>query len=237
LDEDPPVATPRASLARVVAALEDAYADPALPPVRGAFELVLWENVVYLADDARRAAAFGELARRVGTTPAAVRAAPEKALLAATRHGRMAEQQARKLRLSAELALEAFGGDLATQLHRPLPESRRALTRFPAIGEPGAEKILLLTRSHPVLALDSNGLRVLQRLGFGEVRKSYAASYREAQAAATAGAPRGVEFLVRAHGLLRRHGQERCKASRPRCDACPLRAVCRYFAGARARPA
>jgi endonuclease III len=221
------------SLPRAVAALEAAYGAPPLPPARGPFALLLWENVVYLADDARRAQAFAELSRGVGTTPAAVRDAPQAALLAATRHGRMAEQQAQKLRLCADLALEAFGGTLAAVLRRPLAEARRALMRFPAIGEPGAEKILLLTRSHPILALDSNGLRVLLRLGFGEERKSYAATYRSAQQAAMAGAPRDVDWLVRAHALLRRHGQERCKAARPRCDGCPLRDRCRYVTGGR----
>ena len=34
-------------------------------------------------------------------------------------------------------------------------------------GEPGAEKVLLFSGSAPVLALDSNALRVLLRLGFG----------------------------------------------------------------------
>ena len=41
------------------------------------------------------------------------------------------------------------------------------LKKFPAIGDPGVDKILLLTRTEPVMALDSNGLRVLVRLGFG----------------------------------------------------------------------
>jgi hypothetical protein len=68
-----------------------------------------------------------------------------------------------KLRASAEIALRELRGDLRPVLRRDLAQARKALARFRAIGEPGAEKILLLTRSHPVLALDSNGLRVLLR--------------------------------------------------------------------------
>ena len=55
--------------------------------------------------------------------------------------------------------------------------------RQPCSGDPGAEKILLFSRTHSILALDSNGLRVLRRLGYGEERKSYASTYRSAQEA------------------------------------------------------
>jgi hypothetical protein len=42
---------------------------------------------------------------------------------------------------------------------------------------------------------------------------------------------RGIDWLIRAHQLLRRHGQELCRRSRPRCAACPLTAQCAYYAG------
>jgi hypothetical protein len=45
------------------------------------------------------------------------------------------------------------------------------LKRFPGIGDPGAEKILLFIHSYPVMALDSNGTRVLCRVGFSEEQK------------------------------------------------------------------
>ena len=51
------------------------------------------------------------------------------------------------------------------------PASEKALKRFPSIGDPGAEKILLFTRSYPVMALDSNGLRVLCRVGSRRSRR------------------------------------------------------------------
>ena len=53
--------------------------------------------------------------------------------------------------------------------------------QFPSIGEPGAEKILLFARVYPVLGLDSNGVRVLTRLGLVVEAKSYAATYRGVQ--------------------------------------------------------
>jgi endonuclease III len=79
-----------------------------------------------------------------------------------------------------------------------------------------------------VLALESNGLRVLLRLGYGEEQKDYAASYRSVRTAVEAVAGTDVDQLVRAHHLLRRHGQELCKNKAPRCKECPLAGGCAY---------
>jgi endonuclease-3 len=97
------------------------------------------------------------------------------------------------------------------------------------IGEPGAEKILLFCGALPVLALESNGLRALVRLGFGEDRKSYASTYKLVRAATSEQLPPDCGPLTRAHLLLRRHGQEICLRNEPDCLACPVAADCRYF--------
>jgi len=36
-------------------------------------------------------------------------------------------------------------------------------------------------------------------------------------------------FAQRAHIALRRHGQEVCKRSAPRCEVCPLRRLCTFY--------
>ena len=108
----------------------------------------------------------------------------------------------------------------------PAPEARRALQRFPGIGAPGAERLLLLAGRAPVLALDSNGLRTLLRLGYGAEAKSYSTSYRSAQAAATAELPAEPRALATAHLLLQRHGRTVCRNTRPLCGECPVRGDC-----------
>lgn len=72
----------------------------------------------------------------------------------------------------------------------------------------------------------ANCLRVLTRLGYGSPDRSYAASYRRAQAAATAELPCSALALVRAYQLLRRHGREVCTRKDPACAQCPLAAGC-----------
>jgi endonuclease-3 len=98
--------------------------------------------------------------------------------------------------------------------------------RIYGIGEPGAEKILLFTGSHAVMGLDSNGLRVLTRLGYGTAAKSYTTTYRSATAAALPELGSKIDSLVEANLLLRTHGQTVCKTSAPRCGACVIREDC-----------
>ena len=207
------------------------YGRPAPPQITDPTELILLENVAYLADDAKRAAAFAALKKRIGTRSAQILKASHQQLEEITRMGGIVpELRARRLRQIAELVHHVFHDDLAGELKKPLPQAKKALKKFPTIGDPGAEKILMLTRSYPVLALESNGLRVLLRLGFADEKKSYSASYRAVQQALERQLPSGYDALIAAHQLLRQHGQELCKRTRPLCDTgCPLTANCRYY--------
>jgi endonuclease III len=188
--------------------------------------LLLWENVAYLVDDTRRGAAFEALAATVGRDPADILAAPEADLRAVV-VGMRPEDRVARLRRVAELALERdLWPDPGPALGQPLAQARRLLRSFPGTGEPGADRILLFGRHHDVLALDSNALRVLLRLGIGEDSDNYQRSYRSAQAAAQGLLAAEGEQLIRAHLLLRRHGQEMCRRSEPHCPICPLRSRC-----------
>jgi endonuclease-3 len=208
------------------------YGEPAIPDPRPLFELVVLENVAYLVDDVTRSRSFEMLRAEVGLRPEAILSASDASLTSITGHGILAEHQADKLREIARIARDTFGGDLEPLKDEPLPQARRALQKFPSIGEPGAEKILLFAHAYPVLGLDSNGVRVLTRLGLVVEAKSYAATYRGVQRLGAEFTSRGVEWLIRAHLLLRQHGQELCKRTRPMCDRCPLSVDCAFYAGA-----
>jgi endonuclease III len=220
-------------LEEIVDRLAGVYGEPAPPPSRTLLELVLLENIAYLSDDRRREQAFHELKTQVGTLAHQILAASESALLSVAAHGILPTTFGEKLRRVAQLTKDDFGGDLEGVRTQPLADARRTLMRFPGIGPPGAEKILLLGRSHPVLGLDSNGVRVLTRLGAVKEESSYAATYRNVQAFVAAYTGKGFDWLIRAHHLLRQHGQELCKRSQPRCDRCPLNDACTYFANLR----
>jgi endonuclease-3 len=217
------------TLPLVIERLRSHYGPAKVPKPIGPWEMILWENVAYLADDVRRGKAFQTLLKRVGGEPAQIFSASDEALLEVTRYGILPEQFAAKLRKCAQIALEEFDGDLRPILKLPLAKAKKSLQRFPGIGEPAAEKILLFTRSYPVLALESNGLRVLLRLGFGEEKKSYSATYRLVQKAIEQEKKKEITWLIQAHLLLRRHGQVLCRRTKPACAKCPLAVDCRFF--------
>jgi len=216
------------TLKTTVQKLDRHYDSPATP-LTDPFELIIWENIAYLVDDERRAAAFVALSREVGLQPVDIMAAPQIQLTEFTMPGGIhAELRAQRLKESAQIVLVEFAGDLSSVLKLPLKKAISALKKFPSIGEPGAEKILLFTRSYPVLALDSNGLRVLLRLGFGEEKKSYSASYKSVKEATASELDNNIDFLISAHLLLKQHGQETCKRNNPLCEQCVLRKSCNY---------
>jgi endonuclease-3 len=220
----------RRKLQQIVAALRDYYGKPASPVTTDPLELILIENIAYLVSDERRLQAFEMLRDRIGLRPIDILAAPHEALLDVTRLGGMhPEQRVERLKAIAQTALQEFGGDLEAVMEKPLKAAKRALMNFPAIGEPGAEKIALFSRAHKVLALESNGLRSLLRIGFGEERKSYASTYRSVREACEDQVVDDFDWLIAAHQLLRIHGQRTCKNTEPLCAGCPVRQSCLYY--------
>lgn len=212
-------------LKRILAALERQYGRPEPPPAKGPFELVLWENACYLLPDERRAEVFAGLRERVGLTAEAIWNAPDSELLPlAARSGMQPETRVMRWREIARIALQEFDGNLDRVLTMEYAKARKALRKFPSIGEPGAEKILMFCGVAAGLPLESNGLRVLVRIGYGRANpKNYGAMYKSVQEAVAGELPKEIPL---AHLLLRAHGKTQCKDAAPRCEECPLAASC-----------
>ena len=217
-------------LQKIVSGRVKYYGPPRPPVTDDPFELILLENIAYLVSDERREEAFKLMRKYSGTKPHQILAASDEEILKATRLGGMrAEERVSRLREIALIAMDEFDGDLKPVLKLPLAKAKQALRTFPGIGEPGAEKILMFTRSRPVLSLDSNGLRVLLRLGFGEEKKSYTATYRAVQDSVRDQLKNDYDWLISAYIVLRQHGKQLCKTTRPLCERCPVRKSCRYY--------
>ena len=218
-------------LRRVLEELVALYGPAPPPPSADAFELILWEIVAYLANDEQRAEAMASLRRTVGTTALSIRQASSADLAEAVGKGILPDASERKLRTAADLVVSEFGGDLSMLSDLSPREAKKALQRFPGIGEPAAEKILLQLRQHPALALESNGLRVVVRLGYCSEDLSYAATYRAARSVGAELLGTDCDLLLLARHVLRRHGQTTCRRSKPTCGECVLRQGCRYGSG------
>jgi endonuclease-3 len=221
---------PKLALSPAVARLSRAYR--AEPPMRDPLHLILWENIGYLIDDERRAELFEEFGERVGFDANAIARAQHSTLLdIATRGGMRPVTRVQRWRTIAHIVLAEGKGDLGRTLRElPLSKARALLKRFPAIGDPGADKILLFAGIAGVPSLESNGLRAMVRLGYAPEEKSYAATYKGAcrvLAKASGGDP---QWLMSAYVALREHGRHLCKRSKPQCMACMLDKVCDHVA-------
>lgn len=199
-------------------------------PLTDPLAILVWENVGYLIDDARRAALFAEFEQRIGLTAHAIANAPMPVLTEIAKRGGMAPQQrAERLKEIGALAIVKCDGDLTRALKAlPLAKARSLLKRFPSVGDPGADRILLFARIAPVPALDSNGLRALVRLGFVTEEKSYGQTYKSAVAVLARDGQAGFDWLKRAYLVLREHGKALCKRSAPICEPCPLDRTCAH---------
>ncbi len=203
------VAKPKTPFQEIIGQLEAKYGRPKPPEIPDPLEMILLENVAYLVSDEQRETAFNALRERVGTAPTSILSAQQSVLLAVTRLGGMhPERRVKKLRLIVQIALEEFQGNLRSVLAQPLAKAKKSLKIFAGLGDPGAEKILLFSKAHAILALESNGLRALVRLGFGNEQKSYATTYRSTQEAVKDQLEEDCAWLIRAHQLFRRYGQE-----------------------------
>jgi len=180
-----------------------------------AFAMLVRQTCGYPASDEACAKGWDALAKDVGTSAEAILAAPKSKLVKAMRAGGIVPEL-RATRL-VEIAKKA-DADLST---------RAVLKKLPTIGDPGADKILLFTRKEAIAAVPSNATQVTERL-FG-LEGSYAQIYRASQKALDEELPKTADARIRAHLLLKRHGQTICKRSRPKCELCPLTRDCSYF--------
>jgi endonuclease III len=229
---------------KLVAVLKRSYGAPQLPPARGPFELVMWENACYLLPDERRAQVFEGLRKQVGMNPKAILNGDADTLLAlATMGGMRPKVRVFRWQEVARITLSQFNGDLGQILKLPYPQAKKALKQFPNIGDPGAEKILMFCGASPGLSphqaktgldggpglpLEWNGLRVLTRVGYGRAQKNYGAMYRSVQEVLKDELPRKAEAIAQAHLLLRQHGKEVCRDKSPQCYECPIKEMCAY---------
>jgi endonuclease III len=203
--------------------------------------MIVYLNCGYPASDASCSKGFDALQREVGLSPKEILAAPKAKLAKFLRLGGIVpEQRAERLKEIARKVKDEFGGDLKAVLKKRMQEekqqtgkgirgAKKLLREFPVVGEPSAEKILLFSKLAPVAAVPSAFVEVPARLWFGKAGKNYAADYRAAREILNAGLAETFEARQRAYLLLKRHGQQICRRSNPKCEICPLTGQCAYI--------
>lgn len=234
-------------LSGILDLLEKHYGEQAAVGPSDPYEMIVFVNCGYPATDASCTKGYGPLKAEVGTKPEQILKAPSAKLAKLTQAGGMfPELRAERLKLIARITNENFGGDLKWALEEMMtdkktPADKRlrrvkgALKEFPVIGEPGADKILLFSGMMPIAAVPLACPGVPQRILFGEEDKNYGRGYRAAQEAIATEVPEKFEARQRAYLLLKKHGQEICKRTKPKCEICPISRTCVYFLEKRPR--
>ncbi len=195
------------------------------------YEFLVWWHSGYPQSDTACQKGWDQLTREVGIDPdKLLRATPAKLAAALKAGGMVPELRAQRLKEIARLIQDEFGGDLRSALTGPMTKVRKTLKRFPGIADPGADRILLFAGIAPIAAVPSNCVHVPARIRWGAESKNYSADYRDAQTAIAAEIPEKLDPRVRAYLLLKRHGQEICKRTNPKCEQCPISSSCAYFA-------
>jgi len=111
----------------------------------------------------------------------------------------------------ARALVERHGGEVP----RTLPE----LTALPGVGRKTANVVLGNAFGIPGIAVDTHVFRVTQRLGLA---KADDPDRIEAQLALVVPKPKWTRFCH----LVQAHGRQVCRALRPACPVCPVRALC-----------
>jgi endonuclease III len=191
--------------------------------------LLLWWYCGYPASDAACTKGWKSLTGKIVPEPDEILSTRPAVLAAALKPGGMfPELRAERMKEVTARIKDEFDGDLRGALTGPIARARKILKSFPSIADPGADRILLFAKIQPVAAVPSNCTTVLERIQTGKEAKNYNASYHEAQRMIESEIAATFDARQRAYLLLKRHGQELCKRTNPKCEKCPLRAACAF---------
>jgi A/G-specific adenine glycosylase len=172
---------------------------------------VLVSEVIAQQTQAARAAQAWDRFIDAFPTPATLAAVSPATVIRAWR-GLGYNRRAIALRKAAIRIVEDHGGEV--------PGTLEALTALPGVGPYTARAVLVFAFDRPVAPLDTNVRRVLNR-ALGPLPTAPKAL----QSAADGFVPPGAAADW-AHALMDL-GATICVARRPRCDACPIRTMCR----------
>ncbi len=123
--------------------------------------------------------------------------------------------KARHILATCQILVEKFQGKV--------PQDRETLMQLPGVGRKCANVVLAFSMGAETIPVDTHVFRVANRLGLAKGRDPL-----ETEEDLMKNLPK--EKWVMAHPWLIDHGRRICKAQKPKCEICDLKAYCDYYA-------
>jgi len=117
----------------------------------------------------------------------------------------------------AEKLVHDYGGEV--------PQGRDELMTLPGVGRKTANVISSVIFDEPAMAVDTHVFRVSERIGLTTRSKTPLATEKVLVKYLP------EDIIPKAHHWLILHGRYTCIARKPKCTACGLTEVCRYYQG------
>jgi endonuclease III len=119
--------------------------------------------------------------------------------------------------------LLGMGKMLSNDFSGIVPDNHKELMKMPGVGRKTANVILSVVYDKPAMAVDTHVFRVAKRIGL----TTNAKNPLEAEQQLVRNIPK--DKISIAHHWLILHGRYVCKARRPLCEDCGIKAYCKYF--------
>lgn len=146
-------------------------------------------------------------------TPQAILALGEAGLIEYIKTIGLFRSKARHVIQTCRALLERHGG--------VVPSSREALEALPGVGRKTANVVLNTAFGQPTIAVDTHIFRVSNRTGLAPGKDVTQVETRLLKFVPD-------EFKLDAHHWLILHGRYVCKARKPECPNCSIRALCEF---------
>jgi endonuclease III len=211
----------------VISRLREFYGLQPTPP-SDLFQFLIWEILSEHALPARRDLAWQALRRLPALTPDAMFRAPAKELASAVGFaGPNRDDKLERMRaVVGEFRRHRDALDAETLARLSAHRVGRALRQLEHVARDTRARAVLFAADHPVLPLDDDVTRVVNRLmGMpGNRRRSRARSWLGARV------ERRPSVYREAIVYLRHHAQHTCLKVGPHCGICPIRSDCAWAA-------
>ena len=149
----------------------------------------------------------------VANTPEQVAAMTEEELFPYIKRCGFYNTKGRHILETARTLMAKFGGEV--------PADLEALQTLPGVGRKTANVVASNAFGIPAIAVDTHVFRVSNRIGL-----AHASNVEKTEEQLMQAIPR--ENWTAAHHWLIYHGRQICEARKPKCEVCPLDALCEY---------